>query len=143
MTAMSAVAGRPDATRDSRTASTSSSCPIMAWRALTIRAVIVVDDYISADDVVISDINPTLGLFPKPGKDASCLPQHWSRPIPHLRCITATQHRSSWHFRDHLRVPPILGCGRRRMAGAAADHLDGIEAGQIMGSGASMATIRN
>jgi hypothetical protein len=31
--------------------------------------IIVLDDYIPLDDVVIADINPTVGLFPKPGKE--------------------------------------------------------------------------
>ncbi len=31
--------------------------------------VVILDDYISLDDVAISDLNPTLGIFPKRGKE--------------------------------------------------------------------------
>ena len=30
--------------------------------------VVVLDDYINLDDVEVIDINPTLGLLPKPGR---------------------------------------------------------------------------
>jgi predicted AlkP superfamily pyrophosphatase or phosphodiesterase len=33
------------------------------------RRVVVLDDYISLNDVTVADINPTLGLFPKAGKE--------------------------------------------------------------------------
>ena len=31
--------------------------------------VVVLDDYINLDDVEVIDINPTLGLLPKPGRE--------------------------------------------------------------------------
>ena len=70
--------------------------------------VIVLDDYISLDDVVVSDINPTVGLFPKPGKDeavyAALVKAH-----PRLRVFRRSETPAAWHYRDHPRIPPIIG----------------------------------
>jgi predicted AlkP superfamily pyrophosphatase or phosphodiesterase len=94
--------------------------------------VIVADDYISADDVVISDINPTLGLFPKPGKEESVY-RALVGANPHLKVYRRDATPERWHFRDHPRVPPILGVADEGWQVLRRTTFDGIKAGKIMG----------
>lgn len=70
--------------------------------------IIVVDDYISLDDVTISDINPTLGLFPKAGREDEVY-RRLAGANPHLKVYKRAETLERWHYRDHPRVPPILG----------------------------------
>jgi predicted AlkP superfamily pyrophosphatase or phosphodiesterase len=70
--------------------------------------IIVADDYLSPDEVVIADINPTLSVFPKAGKDADVY-RRLVKAHPHLKVFTREQTPATWHYRDHPRVPPILG----------------------------------
>jgi predicted AlkP superfamily pyrophosphatase or phosphodiesterase len=70
--------------------------------------VIVADDFVSPADVFISDINPTLGLFPKPGKDEEVY-RRASAANAHLKVFRRAETPARWHYRDHPRVPPILG----------------------------------
>ena len=70
--------------------------------------IIVVDDYISLDDVTISDINPTLGIFPKAGKEDEVY-RRLAGANPHLKVYKKADTPERWHYRDHPRVPPILG----------------------------------
>jgi predicted AlkP superfamily pyrophosphatase or phosphodiesterase len=71
------------------------------------RRVIVLDDYISLDDVDIVDINPTLGLVPKAGREADVY-RALSR-APHLKVYRRAGTPEHWHYRDHARIPPIVG----------------------------------
>jgi predicted AlkP superfamily pyrophosphatase or phosphodiesterase len=70
--------------------------------------VVVIDDYISADDVEIVDLNPTLGLIPKPGKGdavyAALVSAH-----PRLHVYRKADSPGHWYYREHPRVPPIVG----------------------------------
>ena len=70
--------------------------------------VVVVDDYISLDDVVISDINPTLGIFPKAGKEETVY-RALANAHPRLKVYRRQQTPAHWHYRDHPRIPPIVG----------------------------------
>jgi predicted AlkP superfamily pyrophosphatase or phosphodiesterase len=70
--------------------------------------VVVVDDYISLDDVVISDINPTLGVFPKEGKEETVY-RALANAHPRLKVYRRQQTPAHWHYRDHPRIPPIVG----------------------------------
>ncbi|HEY5618360.1 MAG TPA: ectonucleotide pyrophosphatase/phosphodiesterase [Vicinamibacterales bacterium] len=70
--------------------------------------VVVVDDHVSLGDVEIVDINPTLAVYPKPGKEDAvfrALEKAHSRLKVYKR--DATPER--WHYRDHTRIPPIIG----------------------------------
>jgi predicted AlkP superfamily pyrophosphatase or phosphodiesterase len=70
--------------------------------------VVVLDDYISLDDVEVVDINPTLGLFPRSGRDdavyAALVKAH-----PRLKVYRRAETPEHWHYRDHPRIPPIVG----------------------------------
>jgi predicted AlkP superfamily pyrophosphatase or phosphodiesterase len=70
--------------------------------------IIVVDDYVSAEDVTISDINPTLGIFPKAGKEEDVY-RRLSGANPHLTIFKKADTPERWHYRDHPHVPPIFG----------------------------------
>jgi predicted AlkP superfamily pyrophosphatase or phosphodiesterase len=90
--------------------------------------VIVADDYVSPDEVVISDINPTLGIFPKAGKEDEVY-RRLVNAHPHLKVFKREDIPASWHYRDHPRVPPILGVAdegwqvlRRSTAASIAAH---------------------
>jgi predicted AlkP superfamily pyrophosphatase or phosphodiesterase len=72
------------------------------------KRIIIVDDYISLGDVTISDINPTLGIFPTPGKDDEVY-RKLAGANPHLKVFKRAEIPERWHYRDHPRVPPILG----------------------------------
>jgi predicted AlkP superfamily pyrophosphatase or phosphodiesterase len=72
------------------------------------RQTILVDDYISLDDVEIADINPTLGVIPKAGK-LEAVYRALVQAHPRLSMYRAADTPESWHFRDQPRVPPITG----------------------------------
>jgi hypothetical protein len=57
---------------------------------------------------VISDINPTVGLFPKPGKEDRVF-QALVKAHPRLRVYRRNETPEAWHYRDHPRIPPIIG----------------------------------
>jgi predicted AlkP superfamily pyrophosphatase or phosphodiesterase len=70
--------------------------------------VVVLDDYISLDDVEITEANPTLGLFPTAGREdavyAALAGAH-----PNLKVYRKRDTPLHWHYRDHPRIPPIVG----------------------------------
>ena len=70
--------------------------------------VVVLDDYISLDDVVVSDLNPTIGLFPRPGKEDAVY-SALVNAHPRLRVFRRSETPAAWHYRDHPRIPPITG----------------------------------
>jgi predicted AlkP superfamily pyrophosphatase or phosphodiesterase len=70
--------------------------------------VVVLDDYVAAGDVDVVDINPTLGLFAKAGNDDAVYAS-LSNAHPHLRVFRPHTTPEEWHFRDHPRIPPIVG----------------------------------
>jgi predicted AlkP superfamily pyrophosphatase or phosphodiesterase len=70
--------------------------------------VVVLDDYISADDVEIIDINPTLGLFPKPGREEAVY-KALTGAHPRLKVYRKAETPEHWHYRDHPRIPPLVG----------------------------------
>ena len=70
--------------------------------------VIAIDDYISLSDVEISDINPTIGIFPKAG-EAESVYRSLAGAHPHLKVYRREETPAHWHYRDHQRIPPIIG----------------------------------
>jgi predicted AlkP superfamily pyrophosphatase or phosphodiesterase len=76
--------------------------------AVSTGRVVLIDDYIALDDVVISDINPTLGIFPKAGKE-NAVYRALARAHPRLKVYRRQETPAHWHYRDHDRIPPIVG----------------------------------
>ena len=76
--------------------------------AVSADRVVVLDDYLSLRDVEIVDINPTLGIFPRPGKDAAVF-RALVNAHPRLKVYRRGTTPERWHYRDHSRIPPIVG----------------------------------
>jgi predicted AlkP superfamily pyrophosphatase or phosphodiesterase len=70
--------------------------------------VVVLDDYISLDEVEIIDINPTLGLFPRAGREEAVY-RALVNAHPRLKVYRRADTPEHWHYRDHGRIPPIVG----------------------------------
>ena len=70
--------------------------------------VVVLDDYISAEDAEIIDINPTLGLFPRAGREDAVY-KALVNAHPRLKIYRKAETPEHWHYRDHPRIPPIVG----------------------------------
>src|SRR5688572_12239008 len=70
--------------------------------------VVVLDDYISVDDAEVIDINPTLGLFPKTGREEAIYTA-LVNAHPRLKIYRKAETPEGWHYRDHPRIPPIVG----------------------------------
>ena len=99
--------------------------------------VIVVDDYLSPADGEIVDINPTLAVYPKPGKEEAVF-RALEKAHPRLKAYRRAEIPQQWHYRDHPRIPPIMsiadegwqvlrrstvdGLRNRRLRGAAGQH---------------------
>jgi hypothetical protein len=70
--------------------------------------VVVLDDYISLDDVDLTEVNPTLGVFPKPGREEAVYAA-LAKAHPRLRVYRRQETPAHWHYRDHPRIPPLVG----------------------------------
>ena len=70
--------------------------------------VVVLDDYIDLDDVDVIDINPTLGLLPKPGREDAVY-RALANAHQRLRVYRRQETPPHWHYRHHPRIPPIVG----------------------------------
>lgn len=68
---------------------------------------IVLDDYISPDDVEVVDLSPTIGLNPKAGKEDAVYAG--LQRAPHVRVYRKRDSPERWHFRNHARIPAIVG----------------------------------
>jgi predicted AlkP superfamily pyrophosphatase or phosphodiesterase len=70
--------------------------------------VVVLEDYISPDDVEVIDINPTLGLFPRARREDAVY-KALVDAHPRLKIYRKAETPEHWHYRDHPRIPPIVG----------------------------------
>lgn len=70
--------------------------------------VVVLDDYIALDDGEVVDLNPTVGLFPRPGREEPVY-RALAGAHPRLSIYRRAQTPERWHYRDHPRIPPIVG----------------------------------
>ena len=70
--------------------------------------VIVVDDLVPPSDGFIVDLDPTLGVWPHPGRE-DALYQRLVKAHPRLHVFRRAETPESWHYRDHPRIPPIVG----------------------------------
>jgi predicted AlkP superfamily pyrophosphatase or phosphodiesterase len=76
--------------------------------AVSTDRVVVLDDYVSLDDVDIADLNPTVGLFPKPGKEDAVY-RALVGAHPRLQVYQRESTPERWHYRKHPRIPPVIG----------------------------------
>ena len=70
--------------------------------------VLALSDYIALSDVEVSDINPGLGVFPKAGKETVVYEALRAANV-HLKVYRRAETPEAWHYRDHKRIPPIVG----------------------------------
>jgi predicted AlkP superfamily pyrophosphatase or phosphodiesterase len=70
--------------------------------------VVVLDDYVSLDDVDVVDINPTVGVFPRSGRNEAAF-RALAAAHPRLSVYRKGETPERWHYRDHPRIPPIVG----------------------------------
>jgi predicted AlkP superfamily pyrophosphatase or phosphodiesterase len=70
--------------------------------------VIFVDDYVELASVQIVDMNPTLMLIPKPGREDEVY-RRLKSAHRHLRVYRREESPPHWHYRDHARITPIVG----------------------------------
>jgi predicted AlkP superfamily pyrophosphatase or phosphodiesterase len=94
--------------------------------------VVVLDDYVAAADVDVVDINPTLGLFPRGGKDAAIYGA-LEGAHPRLRVFHSHETPAQWHYRDHPRIPPIVGVADEGWQVLRRATVNEIRAGRIRG----------
>jgi hypothetical protein len=94
--------------------------------------VIVADDYVSPNDVVIADINPTLAVFPKAGKEDEVY-RKLVKAHPRLKVFRRGETPAKWHYRDHPRIPPVLGVADEGWQVLRRATVDNITAGKIRG----------
>jgi predicted AlkP superfamily pyrophosphatase or phosphodiesterase len=97
------------------------------------RRVVVVDDYVPLDDIDIVDINPTLSVVPKPGKEDAVYGA--LTHAPHLSAYRRTETPASWHYRDHPRIPPIVAVADEGWQVLRRSTVDQIAARKIRGEG--------
>jgi predicted AlkP superfamily pyrophosphatase or phosphodiesterase len=86
--------------------------------------VLTLDRFISLDDVDVVDINPTLGLIPVSGK-ADAIYRSLAAASPYLHVYRRAETPPAWHYRDHPRIPPIVGVadeGWRIVKGTLVDR---------------------
>lgn len=72
------------------------------------RRVILADDLVPPADGVIVDIDPTLGVWPHPGREEAVY-QRLASAHPRLKVYRRGETPPHWHYRDHPRIPPIVG----------------------------------
>jgi predicted AlkP superfamily pyrophosphatase or phosphodiesterase len=70
--------------------------------------VVVVDDYVELADGEVVEINPTLGIAPRPGRE-DAIYGALSGAHPRLRVYRRAETPAHWHYRDHPRIPEIVG----------------------------------
>lgn len=70
--------------------------------------VIVVDDLVAPADGEIVDLNPTLAIWPRPGREDT-LYRKLIAAHPRLSVYRRAETPDHWHLRAHERVPPIVG----------------------------------
>lgn len=69
---------------------------------------IVADDYLAAADGDIIDINPTLGVVPRPGREDAVY-QELVKAHPHLKMYRRADTPAHWRLRNQPRVPAVTG----------------------------------
>lgn len=96
--------------------------------------VVVLDDYISLDDVEIVDINPLLSIYPKPGKDEAVY-RALASAHPRLKMYRPGTTPEHWQYRDHPRVPPIFGVADEGWQVMRRTSLEDIRSGRTLSGG--------
>lgn len=70
--------------------------------------VVFVDELVTPADGEIVDLNPTLGVWPRPGR-GEALYEKLAAAHPRLSVYRRAETPEHWHYRAHERIPPIVG----------------------------------
>lgn len=70
--------------------------------------VIFLADYLDLRTVTLVDTNPTIGVMPKT-VSADEVYRRLAKAHPHLQVYRREETPEAWHFRDHPRIPAIVG----------------------------------
>jgi predicted AlkP superfamily pyrophosphatase or phosphodiesterase len=70
--------------------------------------VVFIDEILAPGDGEIVDLNPTLGLWPRPGGEESVY-RKLVAAHPRLTVYRRANTPQHWQYRDHERIPPIVG----------------------------------
>jgi predicted AlkP superfamily pyrophosphatase or phosphodiesterase len=70
--------------------------------------VVLIDDFVTPADGEIVDLNPTLGLWPRAGREEAVY-RKLAVAHPRLSVYRRANTPEHWHYRDHERIPPIVG----------------------------------
>jgi predicted AlkP superfamily pyrophosphatase or phosphodiesterase len=70
--------------------------------------VVFIDDFVTPADGEIVDLNPTLALWPQPGREEAIY-RKLVTAHPRLSIYRRANTPEHWHYRDHERIAPIVG----------------------------------
>jgi predicted AlkP superfamily pyrophosphatase or phosphodiesterase len=70
--------------------------------------VVFIDDVVTPADGEIVDLNPTVGIWPRPGREETVY-RRLTTAHPRLSVYRRRETPAHWYFRDNERVPPIMG----------------------------------
>lgn len=70
--------------------------------------VVFVDDLVTPADGEIVDLNPTLGVWPRPGREEAVYTKLVAAH-PRLSVYRRANTPEHWQYRNHERIPPIVG----------------------------------
>ena len=95
---------------------------------------IVLDDFVAPDDVDVVDLNPTLGLFPRSGREDAVF-RALTNAHPRLAVYRRETTPERWHYREHPRIPPIVGVADEGWQIMRRNTLADILAKRVRGAG--------
>jgi predicted AlkP superfamily pyrophosphatase or phosphodiesterase len=96
--------------------------------------VVVVDDVVALEEGEVVDINPTLGVFPRPGRDELVF-RALRGADPRLTVYRRQETPERWHYRDHPRIPSIVGVMDEGWQILRRRTVEGVAAGRIRPAG--------
>ncbi len=70
--------------------------------------VVFIDDVVEPADGEIVDMNPTLAMWPRPGREEA-VHRRLAAAHPRLDVYRRTETPEHWHYRDHERIAPLVG----------------------------------
>jgi predicted AlkP superfamily pyrophosphatase or phosphodiesterase len=70
--------------------------------------VVFIDDVVNAPDGEIVDMNPTLGMWPRPGREEAVY-RKLVTAHPRLTVYRRADTPAHWHYRRHERIAPLVG----------------------------------
>jgi predicted AlkP superfamily pyrophosphatase or phosphodiesterase len=95
---------------------------------------IALDDYVAVNDLDIVDLNPTLGIFTPPGREEAVF-KALNGAHPRLSVYRRAMTPEAWHYRNHPRIPPIVGVADEGWQVLRRNTILGILAKRIQGAG--------